>query len=64
MENCRPAIIASFGVTAHCGPLQGDGAAGIDSLAEFRGICFSRDSKHLAWSPSKGGGRAVAIFVL
>jgi hypothetical protein len=42
MESCRPAIIVSFGVTAH-GLLhpsvsEGDGSreAGIDSVAEFR----------------------------
>src|SRR6266853_6334409 len=38
MESCRPAIIVSFGVTAHWSPQKGDREAGIDSVAEFRGL--------------------------
>ena len=46
MERCRPAIIVSFGVTAHCGHHSpsvsegkvGRGETGIDSVAEFRGL--------------------------
>jgi hypothetical protein len=36
MESCRPAIIVSFGVTAHWLPQKGGREAGIDSVAEFR----------------------------
>jgi hypothetical protein len=65
MESCRPAIIVSFGVAAHRrgsspkrkrGGTVRVGAAGIDSVAEFRG-CLTEyrscvhDSKHLARSP-------------
>jgi hypothetical protein len=46
MESCRPAIIISFGVTAHWSRTAqsvsegkfGVSAAGIDSVAEFRGV--------------------------
>src|ERR1700730_12254561 len=38
MESCRPAIIVSFGVTAHWLPQKGSREAGIDSAAEFRGL--------------------------
>ena len=41
MENCWPAIIVSFGVTAHWLPQKGDREAGIDSVAEFRGLMQS-----------------------
>ncbi|SRR5437016_3357644 len=57
MESCRPAIIVSFGVTAHWLPQKGDREAGIDSVAEFRVWCSMviHDSKHFARSPSKRG---------
>jgi len=38
MESCWPAIIVSFGVTAHWRPPKGASEAGIDSVAEFRGL--------------------------
>jgi hypothetical protein len=34
MENCRPAIIVSFGVTAHWLPQKGDREAGIVLVAQ------------------------------
>ena len=38
MESCRPAIIVSFGVAAHWRRKTAFSAAGIDSVAEFRGV--------------------------
>jgi hypothetical protein len=69
MESCWPAIIVSFGVTAHRrgsspkrkrGGTVRVGAAGIDSVAEFRGL-FDRLSfdgprfETLVPSPCKRG---------
>src|SRR5260370_18553389 len=61
MESCRPAIIVSFGVTAHWRRRKGANAAGIDSRQSFVGVT-PYDSKHLARSPLKRG-RAGAIFM-
>ena len=61
MESCRPAIIVSFGVTAHWSLTApsvsegkfGDSEAGIDSRQSF--VVSVHDSKHLARPPVKGG---------
>jgi hypothetical protein len=69
MESCWPAIIVSFGVTAHRRPKRGVGAAGIDSVAEFRGL-FDNVSfdgprfETLVPSPrQRGPGRDDSLFL-
>jgi hypothetical protein len=78
MESCRPAIIVSFGVTAHWrgsspkrkrGGTVRVGEAGIDSVAEFRG-CLTvyrsgvHDSKHSCPAPVKRGRAVTILFFL
>jgi hypothetical protein len=72
MENCRPAIIVSFGVTAHWLPQKGNREAGIDSVAEFRGLMpfghprFETPRSALvpqAFLPVFFRGWAMAIFI-
>src|SRR6266568_4940901 len=73
MESCRPAIIVSFGVTAHWLPQKGDREAGIDSVAEFRGLTQHGHPRFetprsapvaQAFLPVFFGGWAMAISVV
>ena len=64
MESCRPAIIVSFGVTAHWLPQKGNREAGIDSVAESCGLMQSGHPQFetLRSVPLKKGDWAMTIF--
>ncbi len=62
MESCRPAIIVSFGVTAHCSPLTKGVTVSEESIpgrVSWVIVCFT--IRNTSLGPPSKGGRAVAI---